>query len=63
LTSPFPFSGIVVRRFRFGATMELERSGRPMLTSASPGRGGGGAAGRAQRQVPGPLYGLPRWRI
>ena len=40
--SPSLFSGIVVRGFRFGATMELGRSGRsmvrPMLTSASPGR-------------------------
>src|SRR5271170_5156457 len=45
-TSPFLFSGIVVRRFE--ATMEL---GRPMMMSASLGGGGGGAgdgAGRAQ---------------
>jgi hypothetical protein len=35
--------------FRFGATMELRRSGRPMMTSASPGRGGGGRAQRARR--------------
>jgi hypothetical protein len=40
-------SRIVVGRFRFGATMVLGRSGRPMMTSASPGRGGGGRAQRA----------------
>jgi hypothetical protein len=39
---------IVVRRFRFGATMELGRSGRPMMMSASPGRGGGGRAQRGR---------------
>jgi hypothetical protein len=47
-TSTFLFGGIVVRRS--GTTMELGRSA-PMLTSASPGRGGGdgAGAGRAQR--------------
>ena len=41
-TSPFLFSGIVVGRFRFGATMELGRSGRSMMMSAAARR-------RAQR--------------
>jgi hypothetical protein len=48
--SPAAPSPILFSDFRFGATMELDRSGRPMLTSASPGRGGGDGdgAGRAQ---------------
>ena len=36
-TSPFLFSGIVVGKFRFGATMELGRSGRSMMMSAAAG--------------------------
>jgi hypothetical protein len=39
-TSPFLFSGIVVRRFWFGATMELGRSGRSMMMMSA----GAGAA-------------------
>ena len=47
-TSPVLFSGIVVRQIR-RQTMELGDR-RPMLMSASPGRGGDGAgADRAQR--------------
>jgi hypothetical protein len=30
--SPVLFRGIVVGRFRFGAMMELGRSGRPMMS-------------------------------
>jgi len=36
-TSPFQFSGIVVRRFRFGATMKVGGSGRSMMMSAGAG--------------------------
>ena len=45
LAGAISFSRIVVGRFRFGATMELGRSGRSMMTSASPGRGGGDGSG------------------
>jgi hypothetical protein len=39
-------SGALFRDFRFGATMELGRSGRAMMmTSASPSGGDGGVAG------------------
>jgi hypothetical protein len=46
LTSPFLFSGIVVRRFRVGATMELGGSGRSMMMMMmSAGAGAARATG------------------
>jgi hypothetical protein len=51
--SPAAPSPILFSDFRFGATMELGRSGRSMMmmmmTSASASGGDGGVAGRAQR--------------
>ena len=51
------------RDFRFGATMELGRSGRAMMmTSASPSGGDGGVAGSLS-EVQRPTVFFIRWRV
>jgi hypothetical protein len=52
LTSPFLFSGIVVGRFWFGATMEVGGSGRSMMMSAGAGTARATGSSTTDRQIP-----------